>query len=431
MNLILFFLISVISYFFPVSGLILASQSYLIRISIQDGSSVIISEESDLLLGLILPLLIFALIIIKERSRLVEYSVIKMDLLLILLGVVLTLGVLYAPDHIKASETVLRYFGLGISFYFFLRLQPHYNKEEYNRTFTQFIYSFWSIGIILSIIAFTNPNETTSRLSPGLAHPVPFSFLIGVAVIVSVYILLSSRSTLFRVLSFFSFFFLIFVLFSTNTRGTIIASFLSVLFIFSNYLLKRELSIKISLKILLLLTCIFIGAVLALQTKPQLFNNIISKFSSLFEENIDASAQARTTAFNKSLSLFQENPVWGSGTASFSSVSQMEYPHNLFLEILGENGLVGFCVLILTIIYMLYWIYVSKKIVNQNQRVVIIGLLIYCFIEAQVSLTLWMNKVLFMTIALFINLLVVKGIEEKKRGMDAERGKKVNHVYHM
>lgn len=64
---------------------------------------------------------------------------------------------------------------------------------------------------------------------------------------------------------------------------------------------------------------------------------------------VDTSAQARVTLFGLAVSLFEERPILGSGTASFEALSPRflgaaeadQYPHNAVLQLAAEFGLLG------------------------------------------------------------------------------------------
>jgi hypothetical protein len=63
----------------------------------------------------------------------------------------------------------------------------------------------------------------------------------------------------------------------------------------------------------------------------------------------DTSAQARLTLFGLAVTMFEERPILGSGTASYEALSPRflgagaadQYPHNAILQLAAEFGLLG------------------------------------------------------------------------------------------
>ncbi len=63
----------------------------------------------------------------------------------------------------------------------------------------------------------------------------------------------------------------------------------------------------------------------------------------------------REAIFEQALLLFVQNPVTGVGLGGFDYLTGMEYPHNFFLELLCETGLVGTISALLLLIIPLIW----------------------------------------------------------------------------
>ncbi len=111
----------------------------------------------------------------------------------------------------------------------------------------------------------------------------------------------------------------------------------------------------------------------------------------------DTSIKSRIEAFNLSISLFKKNLISGSGIGSFNSEYgenlvgiYLKYPHNLFLEILSELGLIG---LLLFSVLMYY----TTKFLIQNQyktKRLLITVLINVFILSMFSKSLITNIIL-------------------------------------
>lgn len=55
----------------------------------------------------------------------------------------------------------------------------------------------------------------------------------------------------------------------------------------------------------------------------------------------DASSLERMYRFDAAIEMFTQHLLFGAGPGEFDAQTQMDYPHNLYLELLSESGLVG------------------------------------------------------------------------------------------
>jgi O-antigen ligase len=148
------------------------------------------------------------------------------------------------------------------------------------------------------------------------------------------------------------------LLFGLGSRGALIFLLLTLFVWKWRSVLKRVMHFKIKRKMLRTLTVVLILLPIILLTQYEKISNFlylgIIRFQSLFEVSADQSVQGRIerlayAAKNVfgSVSTF----LFGNGIGSFgihySGEDVREYPHNIFLEILFELGIVAlilFCV---------------------------------------------------------------------------------------
>ena len=96
----------------------------------------------------------------------------------------------------------------------------------------------------------------------------------------------------------------------------------------------------------------------------------------------------RLRMISDSFEMFQNSPFFGEGTGSFSklhsSVSYFNraYPHNLILELLGENGIIGLFLFVILLISIFY------KISFHKDKKFVLFLGVYAFISCMTSLEL-------------------------------------------
>lgn len=99
-----------------------------------------------------------------------------------------------------------------------------------------------------------------------------------------------------------------------------------------------------------------------------------------------------------------EKPIWGYGimgdrAISESFASKPIYPHNLFLELFVDFGMI-----IGVIVMLLFLVRVFKGLVNKNidYKFGIIVLLCCCFVKLMVSSSLWQDQMFFMLLGFLL-----------------------------
>jgi O-antigen ligase len=161
------------------------------------------------------------------------------------------------------------------------------------------------------------------------------------------------------------------------------------------FFLRERGPIYITLGIILLLTILlikhqyrfFVGAIglVALLIVILYIGVLDSRFSMSSIQN-----DPRGIIYDRSMGLFFENPILGVGTASFSipeleQYDQRVYSHNILLEIMVENGLVGLLIFLLTIAVIIATIFRNKDKLTHPLVKVLLILFCYAFFQAQVS----------------------------------------------
>ncbi|MEW9698216.1 O-antigen ligase family protein [Paenibacillus sp. SI8] len=149
------------------------------------------------------------------------------------------------------------------------------------------------------------------------------------------------------------------------------------------------------------------------------FDTVIYRFSRLTEDpNGGKSAAGRIDRYATAIAMWSEHPVVGEGVGSFpiqyNGLDTTGYPHNIFLEILSETGIVGlilFLALLLAALHRLFVDSIKLKIwLNSAHLCVLLGFT-YMFMNANVSGDLNENRVFFSFMALCFSLIEASGID--------------------
>lgn len=128
----------------------------------------------------------------------------------------------------------------------------------------------------------------------------------------------------------------------------------------------------------------------------------------------DASSVERLDAYWLATDMFYDKPIFGYGHGGFQSLSDVAYPHNMFLEAAAEMGLIG-------VMLTLGWLIALAAALLQIRRhhpfagLVFLTLALVAVVQMQVSFTLFMARPLFMLTALAAAFAGVKRTHPKAR----------------
>ncbi len=142
---------------------------------------------------------------------------------------------------------------------------------------------------------------------------------------------------------------------ATGSKGGIVAMgavlSLEMLFYIYNAGKKRKQLLKRIGKILVILIAASCVLSVVINRVPALQNMFSRAASFLFSENVSelTSVSSRTELIDLGMRFFRESPIFGKGAryTYFYTKGGQPYPHNLFVELLSEQGIVGTIPLVL------------------------------------------------------------------------------------
>lgn len=174
------------------------------------------------------------------------------------------------------------------------------------------------------------------------------------------------------------------VTFSTYSRGPFLALLIGMMAMF---LVMRKLSTKIIVCIIVPIALIFFLALLAPEAA---WERIVGR--TLGGEGIGSLSTGRIDLYINTLKKVPEAPVLGHGTASFgfiifSTVTTIVYPHNIFLEFLFENGLIGLLLFLIFLYSVLRNMarFLKNSSLSKSLRRAYIGLFVHSMVIVQFS----------------------------------------------
>jgi O-antigen ligase len=397
-------LILYICWWRPIAGLAVLVQINLIRAVVSlDFNDLCFRciNESDILLGAVIPLLGFLLILVKlySKNKNLKFRLSFIDVFFILVIVTLFYTSIFSAN-IAASVAYTGRFILLASSYYFISKIIILNAEEPNKLIIDFLKVTLILGVclgIISLILLSFSSGYVDRLTIPGVHPIPFSQLIGFAVLVIISSLIIDKNLLpINIGSLVSrgllLVFLLMVLFASNTKGILLSIIIS--FVIMLYLK----GFKISKKLLMLMFLVIMPLTFYVVSKI----GYESLFERLFRSLGDNSINHRLLSYGESFEIFMRFPLTGSGPGAYDIFGYLPYPHNFFLENIAQYGILG----VIINIYFLFVLYIIFEISNRTKHKnfifsLLFILIVYFFTETMVSFTLWMHKGLYLSLGLF------------------------------
>lgn len=199
---------------------------------------------------------------------------------------------------------------------------------------------------------------------------------------------------------------LVVIVFS-GAKMPLIATIASLLFII--FLATRVFSNKILVnRGVYKLTGLFVISIISMMliNETGLLGNVFRRLGSLFAGG-DESTLMRIILYGVSFEMIKSSPVLGSGWASFplyyNGIDVKLYPHNIFLELFSELGIVGLLSFLMMLIYAVYhgFIVFKKRYIRYNNlQLAMIGGFVFFLFNANTTGDITDNKILFTFIAL-------------------------------
>lgn len=353
-----------------------------------------VTPETNDLVSILAPGIVFALVLIKTLSHAKKgekFTLRIFDGIFIGIGIILMAGSLYSPLTFKALVVVGKYFTIGAGFYFICRLALA-KQTDYIQAAQRMIFTTWLIALALGLFALIQSwGMSYARMTIGSANPIPFSLLLAIGVVINFYYFLQPGRFLHRLIQAPTLLILLYALVQTNTRGTLIAASLGVLYLLFVYTKWHKGIKKIMLLIPLAALCIYVVNAY----NPNQMQALTKNLELIVSDDQGSSIEGRESSYQDALDIANEYPLIGIGTGGFETRSNLAYPHNVLLELLSENGLIGLLALLtmfLVVVQMI--IHVTRQ--HQSIGYALCAIVILNIFEMQVSFTFWNHKIFFM-----------------------------------
>jgi O-antigen ligase len=387
------------SYKKPEIGIVLAINAFIIN-------AIIGSDESGPIYNLVgagAPFLSFAMILAK--SVFIDggehYKFGMCGVAVWILFIILLTSAIYANSPKESLNVAFRYLVLCASYFYICFFIFVKNKIE-SLKLIALTSLYFSVFVSLYMLIFgVSSSEYITRMTIGTSSPIPISIVLGEGFLIAWYYLISEKGKYNLLLYTVMLGLIGYALLLTNTRSTLIGVVLSMLFSFIAG--KGIFSFKAYNKMLAMLVLSVMGVFIIVVTNYDLVDRLFSGFSRIITGNVGQSEGDRLEAWNYAFDMFLNAPLLGIGAGNFGQY-YIAYPHNILLELLSENGVLGLSTLIVILGYGV------KNILIIPNKYILLGamLFLYNLVISQVSMTMWMHKHLFLWLAICIILKKIK-----------------------
>jgi O-antigen ligase len=264
------------------------------------------------------------------------------------------------------------------------------------------------IAAILTVISFSH-KYAGGRLQFFEANPIPTGTLLALGLVIAVIGLTSElfgKTRKVKLLCIVAILVCLYGIFLSGVRGPLISAIVGLALYFLVLFMQRPR----------VLASIAGMVVLVLVTFNVWYRYVISSVPNIGGYSLQAiteglSTQERVERYRAAIELFVQNPLLGTGTDGFAQHTGLGYPHNIFLEIASETGVVGLLIFtcFLASIALHGLRYFAMSATRYDPRAMPIGLAVLVvsltlLMSKQFSYNLTMHKDLFAFLGLMANL---------------------------
>lgn len=234
---------------------------------------------------------------------------------------------------------------------------------------SKFLITLTSIISVFSVITlyFTGADRafgTFFGADPYTYYPNAFSNLLLIAIVLASSNFLKSKFIKNNKVLLLMIFFSLTGFWATFSRGAYLSLAISMLVLILINLFQDKFKWKLWLK-----KCFILLSIATCSLLTTVVISSISDYGSSFTDRVQTtdissvkSATERPILWQGAIDIFKENPIWGSGSGSFQFIypqyqtkllSNAPHPHNLFLKLLSENGIIVFTIFSIIILFAL------------------------------------------------------------------------------
>lgn len=337
----------------------------------------------------------------------------------ILLSMFILLSLLYSSSYLYALDKTIRF----MSFTAWAFIGPFFMFKE-KQDIEKFIFYSVLISAIMSCYAVVGLKSSLGNAYVGFISVNGGNYLslgrvsaMGILLILLFYII-SNQNLIIKIIAFIGMLLNLVALFASGSRMPLVALVgMLVYMVISSIKINKKIHIRKGFS-LFFVVILLSGFILGVLAKNGVFDTMIYRFEVLLTDSGGGdSAEGRTDRYGDAFKLFAENPILGDGIGGFgynyNDTDIRGYPHNIFLEIIAELGLVGLVIFLLLMFRCIipYFYRVNKE---DNLSYSIFIVFLFYFLNANISGDLNDNRVMFCFMSLSYISSCIIGVSNKK-----------------
>ncbi|WP_162895159.1 O-antigen ligase family protein [Rhizobium terrae] len=354
------------------------------------------TAETIVGIGVITPVVMLYQLIINTNFRSIASltRISAIDISVYFFICVILLSPLWSTESAYSLDNALKTTLVLLSFYIICRLAIFNIGAE--RLAYEFAVAFTTLGAGFAVLAILAAPKDPVGLrfivgegaAVGLAQPLPYALF-------SAFFLIGAnwrRRALIGLPAILSVAIVSFYAQLNGTRGVVVAltagliCYLSIAFYRAS--VGRKLFSTFVVAGMILLTISFWSTFQPNGNAGRLLN------FSTYGGEYDSSSVERRYRFKAAENIFLDQPVFGVGAGGFHLATGLGYPHNLFLEIASEFGVIGLLSLAFIILAVVLAIVRGKLIYTQGM-IYFVSLASIAFVHQQISFSLSAGKAMF------------------------------------
>lgn len=284
-------------------------------------------------------------------------------------------SMLYSPSFSIFGGT---FYALLVNFILvFILTQMPWNELRFNMIMKTYVFSAALLIIILAVTGNLEDSSESGRLGEELTGNANIlAMMLMVGAVCAVWLLVSENKKSTKVFSAVSLIIVYYGMFLSGGRKYIVAPivFLYILLFFK----KDKNGKKHIIRNTVIIAFIVFAVYEIMMNVPTFYNSIGHRFEgffNLFGENqkVDSSTIVREKMIEAGWKAWPESPIWGHGFDSFKYFNQESvtghfyYSHNNFIELLYNQGIIGF------IVYYSFYIYLAYKALKSKGKMIYKG----------------------------------------------------------
>ena len=335
-----------------------------------------------------------AFLIILVRSKIKKIG--PIEILILLQGLL----VLFSAYFISNAENLKwwnagRFLAFNLPLFYLPLLIIRYKKQK--QQIKNIILGIYFISVSLLGIAFHNlyfGKLTSWYLTAFGESYIGLSVYMSFGIIFLLHCLICVKSKIiFKIFYFFLLMLFIIGLILCPAKGVLYSFILVLIIMFLKILINKNINFKkIIFIFLLIISMLTIGSLAFRKASVEGFGVKRIIPSMIFDQS---SIQIRIQYYHDAIESFKKNPLIGKGVGMFSYEhgSRGAYPHNIFLEIAAEYGLIGIIIFWPFLIYLFYLaLRLIKNIPLKHSFLIIPLWFLIIFSDAMVSGSIANNR---------------------------------------